>query len=309
MLSIVIISYNTKAETLECLRSIFGEAKQFSYEIIVLDNASTDNSVPAIQQEFGERIQLITSKTNLGFAGGNNTAAQHAKGEYLLLLNPDTVILDGAIDKLVAFASSTPDAGIWGGKTLFSDMSLNPASCWMQQTLWSLTCQAFGFSSLFRRSTLFNPEGIGGWDRKGVREVDIVSGCFFLIRHDLWKKLNGFHPDFFMYGEEADLCLRAREYGAHPVVTDDATIIHLGGASEKIQAEKLVRLLKAKVLLVFRHFPPHLKNLGIFLLSCWPLTRFLAHLIASALGRNSSSLRKQMWHTVWSRRKEWLAHN
>lgn len=306
MLSIVVISYNTKKETLECLHSIFRETKETPFEVIVLDNASTDGSALAIQEGFKDQLHLITSEINLGFAGGNNTAMKYAKGDYLLLLNPDTVVLDGAIDKLVAFAESMPDAGIWGGRTLWGDKSLNPASCWMKQTIWSLTSQMLGLSSIFRKSTLFNPEGIGGWDRNGIKKVEIVSGCFFLIKHDLWKKLNGFHPDFFMYGEEADLCLRAKQFGAQPVVSSNATIIHYGGASEKIQAEKIIRLLKAKGLLIHRHFPSHKKTLGIILLASWPLTRFLAHSVISLLRRKVSSDRGKMWRTVWSRRKEWL---
>jgi len=306
MLSIVVISYNTKKETLECLHSIFRETRETPFEVIVLDNASTDESALAIQHVFNDQLLLITSDINLGFARGNNTAMKYAKGDYILLLNPDTVVLDGAIDKLVAFADSIPDAGIWGGRTLWADKSLNPASCWMKQTIWSLISQMLGLSSLFRKSTLFNPEGIGGWNRKGIRKVEIVSGCFFLIRHDLWKKLNGFHPDFFMYGEEADLCLRAKQFGAQPVVSSNATIIHYGGASEKVQADKFVRLLKAKCLLIHRHFPSYKKTLGIILLAAWPLTRFWAHSIASLLKREPLSERQKMWYTVWARRKEWF---
>lgn len=305
MLTVIIISYNTKNETLECLRSIFDQTRRISFEVIVLDNASSDGSAAAIRQEFGTKVQMITSPTNLGFAVGNNTAAKQAKGDYLLLLNPDTVILDCAIEKLINFAESKPDAGVWGGKTLFGDRTLNPASCWMKQTIWSLVSQLTGLSSLFRKSSILNPEGIGGWDREGMKEVDIVSGCFFLIRRELWEKLNGFHPDFFMYGEEADLCLRAKQSGAQPMVSSAATIIHFGGASERIQADKLVRLLKAKILLIQRHFPNYLKRFGVILLTCWPLSRYVAHSIASLLGRSSSLQRKQIWQAVWFRRHEW----
>lgn len=223
-LSIIIISYNTRELTLGCIRSVFSETKNLSFEVIVLDNASIDGSYDAITKEFSDKIniqniKLISSPFNLGFAVGNNLAVDDAKGEFLLFLNPDTLIMNRAIEELISFAGKNQEAGIWGGRTQFADYSLNPASCWSKQTIWSLLCQALGFSSLFRRSTFFNPEGIGGWDREGQREVDIVSGCFLLIRCEMWKKLNGFHSDFFMYGEEADLCLRARSFGARPIVT------------------------------------------------------------------------------------------
>src|SRR5690606_35725860 len=124
-------------------------------------------------------------------------------------------------------------------------------------------CVATGLSSLFRGSSLFNPEGYGGWKRDTVREVDIVSGCFFLIRRELWERLGGFDPAFFMYGEEADLCLRARKLGARPMVTPEATIVHYGGASERVRADKMVRLLQAKALLIRRHWGPVAARSGV----------------------------------------------
>lgn len=304
--SIIVVSYNTRDMTLECLRSIFRETRLIDFEIIVIDNASTDGSADAIAAEFGKRVQLFASPENLGFAVGNNRAATTAKGEMLLLLNPDTVVIGEAIDNLCAFASQYPQAGIWGGRTLFGNGSLNPASCWSRQTLWSLFLQAIGLSSLFRHSSIFNPDGIGGWDRDGIRSVDIVTGCFLLLKRDLWERLGGFREQFFMYGEEADLCLRARDFGVRPMVTSAATIIHYGGASEKIRADKLVRLLKAKMLLICFHFPIMTRRIGCWLLILWPASRYLAHLSLARLGRNDSSQEAaNVWKEVMQRKNEW----
>jgi GT2 family glycosyltransferase len=305
-ISIIIINYNTAKYTLNTIKSFFNDLNQDSDEIIVFDNASIDGSAKALRDTFGDTIHFIPSTANIGFAAGNNLAVKHSTGEYLLLLNPDTVVLDQAIYKLVAFAKMHPEAGIWGGRTLFPDLSLNPASCWHRQTLWSLLCQASGLSSLFRKSSFFNMEGMGGWDRQGVREVDIVSGCFILIRRSLWDQLEGFHPDFFMYGEEADLCLRAKQVGARPMVTSEATIIHYGGASETVRSDKLVKLIKAKMTLIRRHFSPITILPGIVLLACWPLSRYFAHSIASLLGRSASTQAQQVWGEVWQQRKKWL---
>lgn len=304
-LSIIVVSYNTREMTLECLRSVFKETKKSCFSLVVLDNASTDGSVEAINREFGGRVRLIASKDNLGFAAGNNFAAADAAGDFLLLLNPDTVVLSAAIDRLMDFARSHPEAGIWGGKTRFGNGSLNPASCWGRQTLWSLFCQAIGLSSLFRRSTLFNEEGMGAWDRNGMRHVDIVSGCFFLVRKDLWTQLGGFRKEFFMYGEEADFCLRAKANGAHPMVTSDATIIHYGGASERVRGDKLVRLMRAKMLLVRMHFHPWTRALGICLLASWPLSRFWIHKVLVALGRSASAPAREAWATVLDQKDKW----
>jgi len=305
-LSIIVISFNTCEMTLECLRSIFKETSSINFEVIVLDNASSDGSSVAINNEFGDKIRLISSSENLGFAEGNNNAIKYAKGDKLLLLNPDTIVLNEAINTLFEFSQDEPDSGIWGGKTVFANGTLNPASCWSEQNLWSLLSQVLGFTSLFRRSTLFNPEGIGGWNREGVRQVDIVSGCFFLIKHSLWDKLGGFRDLFFMYGEEADLCLRAREYGAKPIVTSEATIVHYGGASEKVRVDMMVRLLKAKYLLILLHFPKYTKWLGSRLLFLWPASRYIAHTILSIFGHKASSESKKVWGDVFNRSNEWV---
>lgn len=305
-LSIIVISFNTRDITLECLRSVFREMARTSFELIVLDNASSDGSANAIQDEFGAKIKLIPSSVNYGFAVGNNIAAREAVGEFILLLNPDTVVLDGAIDKLVDFALARPEAGIWGGRTLFGDGSLNPASCWHKQTLWSLASQAVGLSSLFRKSTVFNVEGLGGWDRNGARYVDIVSGCFLLIKQDLWRRLDGFKEIFFMYGEEADLCLRAQNLGYRPLVSSVATIVHYGGASEKIKVDKMVRLLKAKSFLIQSHFPACVQWLGCRLLALWPLSRLAAFYVLSVvIGKHDYKEKTQIWRAIYARRREW----
>lgn len=305
--SILIVSYNTREMTLACLRSVFEQTAPGTFEIIVLDNLSPDGSADAIGAEFGSRVKLIRSEKNLGFAGGNNVAATHAIGEYLLLLNPDTLVLDRAIDKLIAFARATPDAGIWGGRTQFADGSLNPASCWSRQTLWSVFCCASGLSSVFRRSSLFNPEAYGGWGRETEREVDIVSGCFLMLKRELWNTLGGFDRAFFMYGEEADLCLRSHKLGCRPRVTPTATIVHYGGASERVASDKMVRLMTAKTLLIRRHWSPALRGLGVRLLALWPFTRAIAWRVASVFMGARAATSRSSWQTVWNRRREWLA--
>ena len=305
VLSIIIVSYNTRALTLECLRSVFAETRT-PFELIVVDNASTDGSAAAIAVEFPD-IRLLAETTNHGFAKANNIAAALAQGEYLLLLNPDTVVLDGALDKLVAFSRRQPKARIWGGRTLFDDKSLNPASCWRRMTLWGLFCSASGLSKVFAASAVFNSEAYGGWDRASERQVDIVTGCLFLLRRADWNILGGFDLTFFMYGEEADLCLRAHSIGARPRVTPEAMIIHYGGASEKVAADKTVRVLTAKRALVKRHFPAWQEPLAALLLAGWPLSRHLALKAATLISRRRDLRESQAaWAEVWRRRSEWM---
>jgi len=303
--SILIVSYNTRDMTLAALDSIAAETLGLTYEIIVVDNASTDGSAAAIAAH-PAKPKLITLQENIGFGRANNLAAENARGYYILLLNPDTLILDNAIGKLVAFAQENRRAMIWGGRTVFADGTLNPSSCWRRMTPWNLFCRFSGLSSLFPASEFFNGEAYGAWQRDRVRHVDIVSGCFLLIPRSIWLALGGFDPLYFMYGEEADLCLRARRLGAHPLLTPEATIIHFGGASERARAAKMVKLIAAKMTLIKRHWNALLRPLGRLLLAAWPLTRALGFKLAARLtGKPHLTEAAGIWREVWLRRSEW----
>lgn len=304
-LSILVVSYNTRELTLAALNSVVRETRHISYEIIVVDNASSDGSAAAIAAEFPQ-VRLFALPDNIGFAAANNRASVEARGEYLLLLNPDTLVLDSAIDRLIDFARREPMARIWGGRTLYADQTLNPSSCWGRITLWNLFCRASGLTGLFKRSEFFNGEAYGGWQRDRVRAVDIVSGCFFLIRRQDWQVLGGFSPLFFMYGEEADLCLRARAAGARPMITPEATIVHLGGASERARTAKMIKLLAAKATLIERHFGGASRLAAHALLAAWPVSRWLAYRLAYALtGKPHHQEAMAAWAEIWSAHGRW----
>ena len=302
--SIIMVSYNTSQMTCAALASVYEQTKT-PFEMIVVDNASPDTSAQDIAQQFPQ-AHLIAETTNHGFGPAHDIATPHATAPWILLLNPDTLVLDGAIDKLLAFAKAHPDNGIWGGRTVFADGSLNPMSCFGRMTLWSTLCRVAGLNGILRSSTLFNSEYLGTWPRDTVREVDIVSGCFFLMRRKDWDDLDGLDPVFAMYGEEVDLCLRARAKGLQPIVTPDATIVHYAGASEAVESDKMVRLMRAKVELIKRHFHPATRDLGRVLFSLWPWSRTVAmSLGGKILGRDSLKDRAATWRQVWDRRAEW----
>lgn len=303
VVSILVVSYNTRAMTLDCLRSVIDQTT-VPYELIVLDNASADGSAAAIAEAWPE-MTVIASPDNLGFARGNNVAAQRARGRYILLLNPDTLVLEQAVDRIVAFAERTPQARIWGGRTLSGDGSLNPTSVFGDQTLWSLFCRASGLALAFPRSTLFNPELYGDWQRDDERDVDVVMGCFFLIRRDLWEELGGLDPTFVMYGEEADLCRRARARGAQPRMTPEATIVHFHGASST-RADREIMTLKAKVTLLRRYFPAWQQPLALALLRFRPWSRMVSgRLLARLTGKARLAEAAELWGRVWKARDDW----
>lgn len=303
-LAIIIISYNTREMTLAAIASAMAETRT-PHEIIVVDNASTDGSAEAIAVAHPE-VRLLRETVNHGFGPAHEIALTHTAAPFVLLLNPDTVVLDRAIDRLMDFARATPQAMIWGGRTLYADGSLNPTSCFARMTPWSILCRVAGLNGVFRRSPLFNSEYYGDWPRDTVREVDIVTGCFLLIERSFWDRLGGFAPAFTMYGEEVDLCLRARALGARPMITPEATIVHYGGASQAVRADKMVRLLRAKMELIQRHFPARSRAAGLWLFRLWPLTRRWGYGAGARL-RRSASLAEQagIWAEVWARRAEW----
>jgi GT2 family glycosyltransferase len=302
-LSIIVVSWNTREMTLACLGSVYAETRETRFELLVVDNDSTDGSADAIAAQFPQ-ARLIRSPTNAGFARANNFAAAEARAPLLLLLNPDTVVLDGAIDALVAFSRRRPEARIWGGRTVFADGSLNAASCLRDMDLWGLLCRVSGCAHFFPRSAILNPELYGGWARDDERGVDIVVGCFLLIETALWRDLGGFDRAYVTYGEEADLCWRARtRFGARPRITPAATIIHHQGASQTVRADKMNRLLAGRMTLIRRTWSPLLRPIGARLLAAWPWTRALAARLRSRAGRGSSQ--GAMWEEVWRRRAEW----
>jgi GT2 family glycosyltransferase len=303
--SIIVVNYRTPEMTLECLRSIVRETGDASYEILLVDNASNDGVIDAVRLEMPS-VRCFPLQTNVGFARANNIAAEHAKGLFLLLLNPDTVVLDRAIDKLIEFASRRPQSKIWGGLSLCGDQSIDRTSCWHRVTLWSALCRTLSVDTTFPNSRLLNVEGYGGWDRLSVREVDIICGCFMLIARDLWDRLGGFDGAFFMYGEEADFCLRAASVGARPVFTPDARIIHYGGASQQVETDKIIRGLSARAELIKRYVAPFGQRMGLFVNSLLPLVRAIGYGAAARLLRDSQKkARAETWWGVWTRRSSW----
>lgn len=299
-LSIILVSYNTADYICRALESLFRETPDTAFEVIVVDNASSDDSVIRIRENFPQ-VKLIDTGKNPGFAGGVQTGAQQAQGEYLLLLNPDTVILAGAVERLMAFARQHPKNGIWSGITLNNDLSLNTQHAWSRPTFSSLLFSALGLSKLFSQTCLFNQANYGCWRRNTAKEVDIVSGCFFLTKRSLWDKLGGLDSRFFMYAEEADYCLRAQQLGYRPIVTPDARIIHHGGVSHTRFSGKLVKLLKGKVELVNRHVAPWKRPAYKFLLYLYVLNK---HVLYTLLKPRSEQRRE--WQTVFAQRADWL---
>lgn len=303
-LSVLIVTHGNPELTLQCLRSVYDETADLPLEVIVVDSKSPDDTPDAVAKAFPQ-VRLFAMEENVGFARANNIAAAAATSDWLLLLNPDTVVQDRALERLLAFAEQHPSHGLYGGRTLSGTGNLDPRSCWGRITPWSAFCFASGLSTLFPDHRWFDPESLGGWRRDSVREVDVISGCLLLVRRSLWEQLGGFDERYWMYGEDADLCARARRAGARPVVTPDATITHLVGASSDSAGAKTVQLMRAKATLIRTHWRPRLRPVGIALLEIGVGMRALVFSVSGA--GNRSGAKATFWREAWRQRRGWRA--
>jgi hypothetical protein len=295
-LSIIIVTYGAREVTFRCLESVARETADIACEVIIVDNGSPDGMAEEIASCF-PRFCVHRQQHNLGFAVAGNIAANLARGAYLLFLNPDTIVLKGAFDRILAFARRRPGAGIWGGRTLFAEGEPNPASCRRRTTLWTLFCSALALDTRFPSSPLVGSAGYGTRARDSERSVDVVCGCFLLVDGALWDRLGGFSPAFFMYGEDDDLSYRARKLGFFPAFTPDSAIIHFGSGTETNKERKIRQILAARALYIRIHFSTLAKRSALALLTLRP-----------RLGcRFARPELRNLWRDVWARRAQWAA--
>jgi len=253
-LSIIIVNWNTCKITCECLQFAYEQTVKSKIEVIVIDNASTDDSVRMIKEKFPQVI-LIENSKNRGFAAANNQGIAVAKGRYILLLNSDTVVLDNAIKKTVDFANSHPETAVVGCRVLNSDHTLQP-TCFMFPSVLNMFLSSSYLYKLFPRNRFLGRERMTWWNRNDVREVDVVTGCFMLVRRKAIEQVGTMDEQYFMYGEETDWCYRFKQAGWKILFTPCAEIIHLGGqSSKKIVTEMGLQLRGSILQFIHKHRP------------------------------------------------------
>jgi GT2 family glycosyltransferase len=290
--SILIVAYECRDALRDCLRSIEQARGALAVEVVVSDNASTDGTAELLRSEFPD-VRLVALAENVGFARGVNRAAELATGDYLLLLNPDTVVHDDdGLERLLAFARSHPEYGLYGGRTLWPDGTLCPGSVWGAPSLWSHACFAFLLSRAFRGSRVFDPESLGRWRRDSVRRVGVVTGCLLLVARADWELLGGFDERFFMYGEDVDLSLRAARAGRPPVLVPSIEITHTVGVSSESRPGRKTLVMKGKATVARTHSGALGRTLALVLLQAGVGLRAL--------------LRIDPWPEVWRARREWV---
>jgi GT2 family glycosyltransferase len=229
--SIVIISYNTRDLLRRCLQSAAEEAGTLAYEILVVDNASRDGSAEMVEAEFPQ-VRLLRSQVNLGFGAANNLALQHASGRYFILLNSDAFFAPGALALAIRHMDETPACGLGGGRLVGEDGSPQPsARCF--HTLLNDVVVLTGLAARFPRSRLFGRFDRTWADPFQAAPVDWVPGAFSIVRPEALLHVGLFDPDFFLYYEEVDLCLRLKKAGMQIWYWPDIVITHIGGESSR----------------------------------------------------------------------------
>ncbi|MDP4117106.1 MAG: glycosyltransferase, partial [Bacteroidota bacterium] len=231
-LSVIIVNYNVKEFVSNLIESIKKAAHSLKIEIIISDNASQDGSPQYIRQNFPEVI-LIENKSNLGFGKANNLALSIAKGKYFLIINPDTLVQEDTLIKMISFFEDNPMAGLAGCKILNPDGSLQLACRRSFPGPWTSFTKVSGLSSFFPKSKIFARYNLTYLDENKTYEVDAVSGSFMMMRSEVYEKIGGFDEQFFMYGEDLDLCYRVQKAGYKVFYVHDTTIIHYKGESTK----------------------------------------------------------------------------
>ncbi len=235
-LSIIIVSYNTKDFLEKCLRSIKeNPPKQFSFEIIVVDNDSKDGSTETVEEKFPE-IMLIKNKENLGFSKANNIGVKKAKGRYILFLNSDTEVSQKTFDTMISFMDEHKDAGAATCKVVMPNGQLDDGSHRGFPTPWNAFCYFSGISKLFPNSMLFNGYNMAWKDLDKIHTIDALVGAFMIVRCVAGEQVKWWDEDYFFYGEDLDFCYMLKQEGWKIYYVPTTEVLHYKGISGGIKS-------------------------------------------------------------------------
>ena len=254
-LSVVIVNYNVKYFLEQCLHSLEQAAMGIDHEVIVIDNASTDGSTEYITARF-PKVKWMACRENNGFSKGNNIAIAHAKGEYILMLNPDTIVTKEAIEGCIAFMDNNADAGACGVYMLRTDGTFAPESRRALPTPFVAFCKMSGLSNLFPKSRTFGRYYMQYLDKEETNPIEIISGAYMMLRHKTIKKTGALDEDFFMYGEDIDLSYRILKSGYRNYYMP-LRILHYKGESTNKSSYRYVHTFYRAMQLFFKKHYSH----------------------------------------------------
>ncbi|MFK7949202.1 MAG: glycosyltransferase family 2 protein [Saprospiraceae bacterium] len=265
-LSVIIVNYNVKYFLEQVLHSVRRASEGLAVEVFVVDNNSVDDSVAMVREKFPEVI-LIANKENTGFSVANNQAIRVSKGEYVLLLNPDTVVEEATFSKVINFMDEHPEAGGLGVKMIDGSGEFLPESKRGFPSPWVAFCKTTGLSKLFPKSPKFNRYHLGYLDKDETHEIEVLAGAFMMMRKSVLDEIGLLDEAFFMYGEDIDLSYRIVKAGYKNYYFADTTIIHYKGESTKKGSLNYVRTFyNAMIIFAKKHFQGEQAKLYVFML-------------------------------------------
>jgi len=234
-LSVIIVNYNVKELLENCINSILAASTKIKTEIIVVDNNSFDGSVEYLQNKFShlQNFKIISNKINLGFSKANNQGVKIASGKYVLILNPDTLLKEDTLEKTIGFYEKNNNAGAVTCKLILPNGKLDLACRRSFPTPSVAVFRILGLSKIFPKSKTFGKYNLTYLNENSTYEVDSVVGAFMLIKKEIYDKINGFDEEYFMYGEDLDLCYRLKKAGHKNYYFHETSIIHYKGESTK----------------------------------------------------------------------------
>lgn len=280
-LSVIIVSFNTKELLEKCLARVFASKTSHSFDVFVVDNASSDGSAGMVEKRF-DSVKLIRNAQNLGYAKANNQALALASGRYILLLNSDMEIQADTFDKMIRFMDNNPTVGISSPRVEKPDGTLdhacrrsfpNPANSFFYVT---------GLSKLFPESA-FSSYSMDSYPEDEILEVDSVMGAFLMIRKDAVDKIGPLDERFFMYGEDLDWCMRAKQAGFKVMYVPITRVVHhKGSSSRKLPGKALYEFHRAMDIFYEKHYRQKYNFLVNFMVKTGIWTRYLIKFLANS---------------------------
>lgn len=238
-LTVIIVNYNTGDDLRKCLDSIYYSRQNISFQVWVVDNGSQDGSLDRARLAHPHAIYIPVNE-NVGFAQANNLAIDRSESDFVLLLNPDTILSDNAFDSTINFLKKNPEAGMVSCKLVLQDGSLDLACRRSFPSLFDGFSRAVGLSKAFPRSRLFARYNVTYLDVDATAEVDAVNGAFMMTRREAIKQVGLLDPEYFMYMEDLDWCFRFRRQGWKIFYHPETTVIHLKGRSGNENSSRMI---------------------------------------------------------------------
>ena len=253
-LSIIIVNFNVKFFLEQCLCSVKRAIELIDAEVVVIDNCSTDNSIEYLQSKF-EWVKFIPNKTNEGFAKANNNAFNQCTGDFILFLNPDTILPENILQNCLRFFENHDDAGAIGVRMIDGSGNFLPESKRAFPTAMISFFKLCRLADIFPKSRIFNKYALGFLPENETHEVDVLCGAFFMAKRNILEQLGGFDEAFFMYGEDIDLSYRIQKSGYKICYLGTETIIHFKGESARKGELNYVRIFyRAMSIFVKKHY-------------------------------------------------------